>query len=66
MLVTDLFDYYEEFRKQWENREFKKQGIKKKSIIANNCVRANQILSKCGLSIKFKLSKDEKEILMTK
>ena len=64
ILVSNLDEYCKIFKTKWSNRWFKNQGIKKKSIITTDCIRATEILSKCGLPIKFQLSKDKLKIHM--
>lgn len=64
MLVSDLLDLCYEFRNNWKNWIFENKWNKKNSITKNDCDSANSILDSCGISIKLKLSKDKKEIII--
>jgi hypothetical protein len=65
ILISNLFVYWVEFRSYWTHWKFEKQGVEKNSITKNDYISANEILWKCGIPFKFKLSKDAKEILIT-
>lgn len=64
--ISVLLKYFKAFKSWWNKRNFAKQGISKKSISKTDCESANSILLKCGLSIRFKLSKVAQEIFITK
>ena len=66
MLISDLMLYCHEFKEKWNNWKFEKKGTSKKSISKTDCDSANTILWNRNLSMRFKLSKDKKEILIAK
>ena len=66
LLVANLFRYYKDFKNIRNNKWVEVGTEKKYKILETDCIRATEILSKCGLSIKLTLSKDKTEILIGK
>ena len=66
MLILELLEYIREFRGKRDLWKFRNRGITKKSVSKTDCDTVNSILWKCDIERRIKLTKDGKEIIVTK
>lgn len=63
-LISEVLKWCISFREKWSKWPFNKKGSIKKNILQTDCESANKILWCCNLSMKLKLSKDRKNIII--